>query len=74
MRCRVDPIDGWGYYEALDGSLAPGFDAEITDAGVQVSALSKGWKGKALNGKYAGCYIELTPRHTKWSGVVVLHA
>lgn len=32
-----------------------------------------GSKAKALNGKYAGCYLELTPRHVEWTEVVVLH-
>ncbi|WP_454598664.1 hypothetical protein [Qipengyuania sp. SM2507] len=70
----VKPIDGWGFDETVDGELAPEFTIEIAEAGVQLVGGILGWRGSALDGKYAGTTIEMSPRHEDWDDVVVLRA
>lgn len=69
---KIEPIDGWGFHEAVDGRLAGRFDAEVTEAKFKFAPGVIGWKARALNGKYAGCFIEVTPRHVEWTEVVVV--
>ena len=70
----VTPIDGWGFSEAIDGKLAPRFEVRITEAGVDVGSGIRGWRGQVFSRrhKYAGCNIQMTPRHVDWTGFVVL--
>ena len=69
---RIEPFDGWGFAETIDGKLADPFDAEVTESEVDFGPNVVGWKARALNGKYAGCYLELTPRHVERTDVIVL--
>ncbi len=68
----LKPIDGWGFLETVDGQLAPSFGIALTSEGSSFGDRIRGWKAKAINGKYAGAYLELTPRHLEWTGVVVV--
>jgi hypothetical protein len=69
----VNPVDGWGYMETIDGKLAPMFSARIDAAGVDSGGGIKGWRGSVASSphKYAGMELMMRPRHTHWSGVVV---
>jgi hypothetical protein len=71
---RVKPIYGWGFDETIDGELAAPFDAEISEVGVDIDSGIRGWRGTALNGKYSGARLEMTPRHKPFDGIVVLDA
>lgn len=66
------PIDGWGFEENIDGKLAEPFEIEIVKERVEFASDVVGCQARALNGKYAGAYIDITPRHVECSGVVVL--
>lgn len=70
---RIKPIDGWGFYEAIDGKLAQGFEVGDIEFGVDLGGIT-GWRGKVISNqhKYAGMLLEMTPRHAEDSGVVVL--
>jgi hypothetical protein len=69
---NVTPVDGWGFHETIDGCLAPTFQIEILEDGFEFEPNIIGWKARALNGKYAGRTIRMTPRHVEWTRVVVL--
>ena len=68
----ITPVDGWGFKETIDGKLAPSFEAKIAGSGEATEGGILGWHGKATNGKYAGADLTMTPRHSPWSGYVVL--
>ncbi|UYV15574.1 hypothetical protein [Porphyrobacter sp. ULC335] len=68
----LEPIEGWGYSEAIDGSLAPQFRIAMTGTGVEFGDGVIGWTGAAIDGKYSGANVKVTPRHTEWDGIVVV--
>lgn len=70
----ISPTDGWGFMEAIDGELSAPFKAEIVAACTHMGDGILGWRGKVASAghKYNGMKIEMTPRHTTWSEVVVL--
>ena len=67
----VMPNEGWGFLERIDGNLAPQFDIDVKEAGVDIGNAIRGWRGIVTTGKYAGAAIEMTPRHVDWDGWVV---
>jgi hypothetical protein len=71
----IQPIDGWGYFERDHAGLKPAFEADVREVGPGPCVLSKGWAGcaSAQHHAYSGKNVILTPRHTEWDGVVVLH-
>ena len=70
----VTPVEGWGYAERLDGQLAPRFEIHIDQAGVDMGDGIRGWRGAVVTPghKYAGLRFKITPRHTRWTGIVVI--
>lgn len=70
----VHPIDGWGYMETLDGELAEQFEIRIDETGVDIGAGNFGWRGGVATPghKYAGMRFAMNPRHTTWTGIVVI--
>lgn len=72
---RVTPIDGWGYMETLDGNLADPFTVRIDESAVDIGSGILGWRGLVDDdtAKYAGMPFEMSPRHTPWSGTVVIN-
>ena len=68
----LTPIDGWGFYESIDGELATPFRAEVQQKAVRFGPDVVGWSAKALDGKYAGAQIKVTPRNMPFVGVLVL--
>ena len=68
----LTPEEGWGFYEEIDGKLADTFSVSITEKGVDLGHGILGWRGVALDGKYKGRRLEMSPRHIDWTGVVVL--
>ena len=70
----IKPIDGWGFRETIDGELAPSFEVRIDDAGVDIGDGILGWRGTvvSLDHKYAGLHFKMDPRHTTWTGIVVI--
>ena len=73
VRIILSPTEGWGYSETLDGELAAPFHAEIDETGVDCGSGILGWKGRAVDGKYSGAPVEMTPRLVSFNGLVVLH-
>jgi hypothetical protein len=71
----IQPMDGWGYFERDRAGLKPSFEADVGEVGPGPCILSNGWAGyaSAQQHAYSGKHVILTPRHTKWDGVVVLH-
>jgi hypothetical protein len=67
----VVPNEGWGFLERIDGKLAPGFEIDVKETGVDIGNAILGWRGIVTTGKYAGAVIEMTPRHVRWDGCVV---
>jgi hypothetical protein len=72
VRVLLEPHDGWGFVETVDGELAVPFHAEIDESGVDCGGGILGWRGRALDGKYANARLEMTPRNKPFSGPVVL--
>jgi hypothetical protein len=70
----VHPIDGWGFLETVDGKLADEFEVSIDEAGVEFGEGIAGWRGTVATPghKYDGLRLAMTPRHTHWTGVVVV--
>jgi hypothetical protein len=68
----IEPFDGWGFLETVDGRLAPAFEARIDEAGVDTGGGIKGWRGSVASPahKYSGMPLVMRPRHTHWSGMV----
>jgi hypothetical protein len=70
----IAPNEGWGYAERIDGQLAPPFEIRIDEVGVDVGDGIRGWRGVVATPghKYDGLHFRLTPRHTRWTGIVVI--
>lgn len=68
----VKPIDGWGFSETVDGTLAHAFHVDVIESEADFGHGIRGWKAKVLDGKYAGGWAEMIPRNNPWSQVVVL--
>ncbi|MGQ0588465.1 MAG: hypothetical protein ACT4N8_02880 [Sphingosinicella sp.] len=71
----IHPIDGWGYVEAIDGKLADQFEARIEMSGTDIGDGVLGWRGTVSTPghKYAGLRLTMSPRHTTWTRIVVVH-
>jgi len=71
----LDPFDGWGFLETIDGELAPPFEVVINESGVDIGNGILGWRGRVMTSghKYSGLPFEMHPRHTTWSGMVVIN-
>ena len=70
----INPIDGWGYMETVDGELAEPFEARIDEAGVDIGGGILGWRGSVVTPghKYEGMHFTMQPRHTTWTGIIVI--
>jgi hypothetical protein len=70
----ITPEEGWGFKETIDGKLAGPFEAAIDESHVDFG-VTLGWRGRVVSHdhKYAGLPFEMTPRHTKWTGTVVIN-
>jgi hypothetical protein len=70
----VHPIYGWGYVETVDGKLAEQFETDIDEIGVDIGGGILGWRGRAVSAghKYCGMRFAMSPRHTTWTGIVVI--
>ncbi|WP_430414370.1 hypothetical protein [Parasphingorhabdus sp.] len=71
---RVSPIDGWGFFEAIDGKLSKSFEIHLAQAGIDIGSGILGWRGTVLSKdhKYENMSFEMSPRHENWTGVVVI--
>ena len=70
----VNPFDGWGFMETIDGKLAPPFELSIDETGVDIGDGILGWRGSVATPghKYSGMRFRMDPRHTHWTGIVVI--
>ena len=70
----LTPDDGLGYFEAIDGKLAPPFQVEITRFALNAQDVIE-WQGTVTmpGHKYDGSAVSMTPRLTVVSPIVVLH-
>jgi hypothetical protein len=70
----IHPIDGWGFVEHIDGKLADQFQIQIHESGVDTGDGALGWRGTVAtpHHKYAEMDFDMTPRHTTWTGIVVM--
>ncbi|HMI39727.1 MAG TPA: hypothetical protein VK485_00680 [Sphingomicrobium sp.] len=73
-KITITPIDGWGFAENVDGQLSPSFEVELDETGIDLGGVV-GWRGQVLSPghKYAGMPFDMTPRHTTWTGTVVIN-
>jgi hypothetical protein len=71
----IKPFDGWGYSETIDGDLAGPFEVRIDETAVDIGGGILGWRGSVVTPghKYAGMPFWMDPRHTTWTGIVVIN-
>jgi hypothetical protein len=71
----ITPLDGSGFVESLYGELSTPFEIIVEESGIAIGDGILGWRGHVVTWghKYSGMPFEMTPRHTTWTGTVVIN-
>jgi hypothetical protein len=68
MKLRIDPSDGWGWFDSRDAGMPSPFESDVTVEETGNPFLRAVGQISSDLHPYSGMWVRLSPRHTVFDG------